>query len=107
MTSGKPIVAPLDRNRKNVIGYFENTESQNFKNFESMAGNLKDDCRFWAGVGPNLAQERLSGDNIVFKPEGHNSPDQVFMGDISNYLIFLGNFYRFLLNLKMVFVENC
>lgn len=85
MTGGKPIVAPMDRNRKNVIGYFENTDSQNYKNFESMAGNLKDDCRFWAGVGPNLAQERLSGDNIVFKPEGHNSADQVFMGDISNY----------------------
>jgi len=84
MGGGVPM-APLDSSKRNVVGYFDSKESTNFKNFETMAGNLKDDCRFWAGVGPNLAQERISGDNIVFKPEGHNSPDQVFMGDISNY----------------------
>ena len=77
-------VPKLSRDDRNVIGFFENKESTQFKSFEALAGNLKDDCKFWAGVGPGIAEERISGDNIVFKPEGANSADQVFMGDISN-----------------------
>jgi len=68
----------------NVVGYFEDEFSNAFQAFESLAGNLKDDCKFWAGVGDGTKEERISGDNIVFKPKGAGNADQVFMGDITN-----------------------
>lgn len=74
----------MSRGQRNVVGYFENKESASFKAFETLAGNLKDDCIFWAGIGEGIAEERMMGDNIIFKPEGENSSDQVFMGDITN-----------------------
>lgn len=68
----------------NVVGYFEDKSSNAFRAFEALAGNLKEDCKFWAGVGEGTKEERLSGDNIVFKPKGAGNADQVYMGDISN-----------------------
>jgi endoplasmic reticulum resident protein 44 len=69
---------------RNVVGYFENKHSTAYETFEALAGNLKDDCKFWAGVGEGTKDERISGDNIVFKPKGQGNSDQVFMGDITN-----------------------
>ena len=84
-TSNPPIPKIERNNKRNVVGYFENTDSASYKAFETLAGNLKDDCTFYAGVGEGTAEERISGENVVFKPEGENSSDQVFMGDITNY----------------------
>ena len=64
--------------------YFENKHTTAFQAFEALAGNLKDDCKFWAGVGEGTKDERISGDNVVFKPKGQGNSDQVFMGDITN-----------------------
>merc|ERR1739848_86394 len=50
---------------RNVVGYFEDKFSPAFQAFESLAANLKDDCRFWAGIGEGTKDERISGDNIV------------------------------------------
>jgi len=69
---------------RNVVGYFENEHSTAYQTFESLAGNLKDDCKFWAGIGDGTKEERISGDNVVFKPKGQGNSDQVFMGDITN-----------------------
>jgi len=68
----------------NVVGYFEDKYSNAYQAFEALAGNLKDDCKFWAGIGEGTKEERISGDNIVFKPKGASNADQVFMGDITN-----------------------
>jgi len=78
------VIKAVNRANKNVIGYFSDANSENYKSFSALANNLKDDCSFYAGLGPDLADERLSGDNIVFKPQGESNSDQVFLGDISN-----------------------
>jgi endoplasmic reticulum resident protein 44 len=81
---GKAVPRMNRVSERNVVGYFENKHSTAYETFEALAGNLKDDCKFWAGVGEGTKEERFSGDNIVFKPKGQGNSDQVFMGDITN-----------------------
>jgi len=80
----KEQISKLNRDDRNLIGFFESTDSDNYRTFNTISGSLKDDCKFWAGVGDGIKDERISGDNIVFRPEGSNNADNVFMGDLSN-----------------------
>lgn len=34
-----------------IVGYFDRKDSQEYLIFRKVATNLKDDCRFYAGVG--------------------------------------------------------
>ncbi|XP_026558151.1 endoplasmic reticulum resident protein 44 isoform X2 [Pseudonaja textilis] len=60
----------LDRNKRNIIGYFEQKDSDNYRNFEKVANVLHDDCVFLAAFGSVSKPERFSGDNIIYKPTG-------------------------------------
>ncbi|KAM3823126.1 endoplasmic reticulum resident protein 44 isoform 1-T1 [Vipera latastei] len=83
----------LDRSKRNIIGYFEQKDSDNYRNFERVANVLHDDCVFLAAFGFVSKPERFSGDNIIYKPTGNNypyrskenAPDMVYLGSMTNF----------------------
>ncbi|XP_063055738.1 endoplasmic reticulum resident protein 44 [Engraulis encrasicolus] len=75
----------VDRSKRNIIGYFEQKDSDNYRTFEKVANILRDDCVFMAAFGEVSKPERFSGDNVIYKPLGENVPDMVFLGSLLNF----------------------
>uniref|UniRef100_H0X907 Endoplasmic reticulum protein 44 n=1 Tax=Otolemur garnettii TaxID=30611 RepID=H0X907_OTOGA len=75
----------LDRGKRNIIGYFEQKDSDNYRVFERVANILHDDCAFLSAFGDVSKPERYSGDNIIYKPPGHSAPDMVYLGSMTNF----------------------
>uniref|UniRef100_A0A8D0N0L5 Endoplasmic reticulum protein 44 n=1 Tax=Sus scrofa TaxID=9823 RepID=A0A8D0N0L5_PIG len=78
-------ITTLDRSKRNIIGYFEQKDSENYRVFERVAKILHDDCTFLSAFGAVSKPERYSGDNIVYKPPGHSAPDMVYLGYMTNF----------------------
>lgn len=78
-------VNALDRSKRNVIGYFEQRDSDNYRSFEKVANILRDDCSFYAAFGEVSIKERFSGDNVIYKPLGESVPDMVYLGSLTNF----------------------
>ncbi|NP_001279431.1 endoplasmic reticulum resident protein 44 precursor [Callorhinchus milii] len=75
----------IDRSKRNIIGFFEQRESDNYRTFEKVANILRDDCVIQAAFGSVAKPERFSGDNVIYKPIGENSPDMVYLGSLNNF----------------------
>ncbi|CAB3989814.1 Endoplasmic reticulum resident 44, partial [Paramuricea clavata] len=41
----------IEQSKRNVIGYFDSKESENYKAFEKLADQMRDDCEFHVGFG--------------------------------------------------------
>ncbi|XP_050436854.1 endoplasmic reticulum resident protein 44 isoform X2 [Adelges cooleyi] len=71
-----------------LIGYFESKDSKDYQVFKKVATNLKDDCRFFAGVGDSFRAMHPPNETIiVFRPD-RSSPEsehQTFKGVPSDY----------------------
>ncbi|XP_063342021.1 endoplasmic reticulum resident protein 44 [Pelmatolapia mariae] len=75
----------VDRSKRNIIGFFENKDSDNYRTFEKVANILRDDCTFLAAFGEVSRSERFSGDNVIYKPMGEGIPDMVYLGSLTNF----------------------
>ncbi|KAM9404646.1 endoplasmic reticulum resident protein 44 [Salvelinus alpinus] len=75
----------VDRDRRNIIGYFDQKDSENYHTFEKVANILRDDCVFLAAFGDVSQTERFSGDNVIYKPMGETVPDMVYLGSLTNF----------------------
>uniref|UniRef100_A0A3Q2ZU64 Endoplasmic reticulum protein 44 n=1 Tax=Kryptolebias marmoratus TaxID=37003 RepID=A0A3Q2ZU64_KRYMA len=78
-------VNTLDRSKRNIIGYFETKDSDNYHTYEKVANILRDDCSFSAAFGAVSASERFSGDNVIYKPVGESVSDMVYLGSLTNF----------------------
>ncbi|XP_030014484.1 endoplasmic reticulum resident protein 44 isoform X1 [Sphaeramia orbicularis] len=78
-------VNTLDRSKRNIIGYFEKKDSENYHTYEKVANILRDDCMFSAAFGAVSEPERFSGDNVIYKPVGESVPDMVYLGSLTNF----------------------
>ncbi|XP_072250432.1 endoplasmic reticulum resident protein 44 [Leuresthes tenuis] len=78
-------VNTLDRGKRNIIGFFENKDSDNYRTYEKVSNILRDDCTFLAAFGAASESERFSGDNVIYKPVGENIPDMVYLGSLTNF----------------------
>ncbi|XP_034552771.1 endoplasmic reticulum resident protein 44 [Notolabrus celidotus] len=78
-------IKTVDRSKRNIIAFFETKDSDNYHTYEKVANILRDDCTFTAGFGDVSEPERFSGDNIIYKPVGENSPDMIYLGSLSNF----------------------
>uniref|UniRef100_A0A3Q3M4S6 Endoplasmic reticulum protein 44 n=1 Tax=Mastacembelus armatus TaxID=205130 RepID=A0A3Q3M4S6_9TELE len=78
-------VNTLDRSKRNIIGYFEKKDSDNYRIYEKVANILRDDCTFLAAFGTVSESERFSGDNVIYKPVGESIPDMVYLGSLTNF----------------------
>lgn len=74
----------FEATKRSVIGYFGTKDTKEYQHFENLAKALKDDCNFYAGFGEVSQKERLSGDNVIFRPTG-GDPDMVYLGSLVNY----------------------
>ncbi|XP_047454708.1 endoplasmic reticulum resident protein 44 [Mugil cephalus] len=81
----KEEVNTLDRGKRNIIGYFEKRDSDNYHTYEKVANILRDDCTFLASFGAVSESERFSGDNVIYKPVGESIPDMVYLGSLTNF----------------------
>ncbi|KAL0985348.1 hypothetical protein UPYG_G00155790 [Umbra pygmaea] len=75
----------VDRSKRNIMGYFEKKDSENYHTFEKVANILRDDCVFQAAFGDVSHGERFSGDNVIYKPIGESAPDMVYLGSLTNF----------------------
>ncbi|XP_031572662.1 endoplasmic reticulum resident protein 44-like [Actinia tenebrosa] len=76
----------IDPKKRTLIAYFEKRDSENFKTFEKVAEDFRDDCNFRVGFGDVSAHERKTGDNIVYRPENKGpEADMVYMGSLTDY----------------------
>uniref|UniRef100_A0A8C6V5M2 Endoplasmic reticulum protein 44 n=1 Tax=Neogobius melanostomus TaxID=47308 RepID=A0A8C6V5M2_9GOBI len=75
----------LDRSKRNIIGYFEKKDADNYRTYEKVANILRDDCTFLAAFGAVSEHERFSGDNMIYRPAGEGAPDMVFLGSLTNF----------------------
>ncbi|KAE8597343.1 hypothetical protein XENTR_v10016435 [Xenopus tropicalis] len=75
----------VDRSKRNIIGFFESKEIDNFRTFEKVANILHDDCVFLAAFGDVAKPERFSGDNVIYRPIGESAPDMVYLGSLTNF----------------------
>lgn len=117
------------RSKRNIIGFFEKKDSDNYHTYEKVANILRDDCTFLAAIGwashllihaqklnqmkdtccgcftfgfsvallflwnlicfifnsPVSESERVSGDNLIFKPLGEGVPDMIYLGSLTNF----------------------
>nr|KAF6433332.1 endoplasmic reticulum protein 44 [Molossus molossus] len=71
--------------KRNIIGYFEQKDSEHYRVFQRVANILHDDCAFFSAFGAVSKPERYSGDNIIYKPPGHSAPDMVYLGSMTNF----------------------
>eukprot|EP00795_Rhopilema_esculentum_P013250 gene13250-4080_t len=72
-----------DTKRNSVFGYFESRTSEDYKVFEKIADELRDDCDFWVGFGEASQKERALGDGVVFRAK--QTPvdqDLIYTGDL-------------------------
>ncbi|KAI8496177.1 Endoplasmic reticulum resident protein 44 [Branchiostoma belcheri] len=74
----------IDSKKRNIIGYFNSMDSPEYKTFQQVASNLRDDCDFTVAVGEISKKERLSGDNIIFRPPRTKDQDMVYLGSLVN-----------------------
>ncbi|TKS82019.1 Endoplasmic reticulum resident protein 44 [Collichthys lucidus] len=74
-----------ERSKRNIIGYFEKKDCDNYHSYEKVANILRDDCTFLAAFGTVSESERFSGDNVIYKPVGESVPDMVFLGSLANF----------------------
>ena len=51
----------MEDKKRNMIGYFEDKESEEYVNFAKLAAVLKDDCIFHAGFGEPVRQMHPPG----------------------------------------------
>nr|XP_057940480.1 endoplasmic reticulum resident protein 44 isoform X2 [Doryrhamphus excisus] len=75
----------VDRSKRNIVGYFEKKDSDNYHSYEKVANILRDDCVFMAAFGSASESERFSGDNVIYKPVGESVPDMVYLGSLTNF----------------------
>ncbi|XP_023256547.1 endoplasmic reticulum resident protein 44 [Seriola lalandi dorsalis] len=78
-------VNTLDRAKRNIIGYFEQKDSDSYRTYEKVANILRDDCTFLAAFGAISESERFSGDNVIYKPVGESVPDMIYLGSLANF----------------------
>ncbi|XP_040209275.1 endoplasmic reticulum resident protein 44 [Rana temporaria] len=75
----------IDRSKRTIIGFFESRESDNYRTFAKVANILHDDCVFLSAFGEISKPERFSGDNVIYRPNGENAPDMVYLGSLTNF----------------------
>lgn len=57
--------ASIDREKRNVIGYFADKHGVEYNNFQKIAALLREECVFWSGT--DQALKAMNGNMLVFK----------------------------------------
>ncbi|XP_074644289.1 endoplasmic reticulum resident protein 44-like [Tubulanus polymorphus] len=75
----------IDTKKRNIIGYFADKESPQYKTYQKMASLLRDDCSFHALNGPASESERRTGNSVTYRPPNTERQDQSYTGPLENF----------------------
>ncbi|KAG1669700.1 Endoplasmic reticulum resident protein 44 [Nymphon striatum] len=80
----------IEKSKGSVIAYFKDKDSVEFNQFENIAKQLRDECKFFLAIGDEFAEQLKFGNNIVFKPQHKNigESDEAYSADLSNSAVF-------------------
>jgi endoplasmic reticulum resident protein 44 len=76
------LYAHMDRDKRNVIGYFKDRNSIEYQNFLKIVALLREDCTFYSAV--DQALQAVSENQILFKDPG-TSDEQKYAGSFTDY----------------------
>ncbi|XP_033728307.1 endoplasmic reticulum resident protein 44-like [Pecten maximus] len=75
----------IDDKQRHVIGYFGHQENEAYKAYLRVATTLRNECNFHAALGPVSENERLGGDNIVYRAPNTKRQDVKYLGVLNNF----------------------
>lgn len=76
----------IEDNKRNMIGYFQDKETDSYKTYRRVAMHLRDDCAFHAALGDVSKDERADGSaKIIFRPPHTSREDIAYNGETNNY----------------------
>ncbi|KAE9549458.1 hypothetical protein FO519_007333 [Halicephalobus sp. NKZ332] len=81
-TSNDYLNAAMDRDKRNVIGYFPDRTATEYGNFQKIASLLKEECIFWSATDDAL--RTVNGPQLTFKDPG-TGDDQTYSGSFTDY----------------------
>lgn len=75
-----------EENKRAILGYFEaNGHKDEYKNFRKLAQALKDDCKFFSGIGESVKQLHPPGTAVVTFSSTASDEADTFLGDMLIY----------------------
>ncbi|CAD5206901.1 unnamed protein product [Bursaphelenchus okinawaensis] len=72
----------LDSKVRNVVGYFNVPQGDEYDNFQKIASALRDECHFYVGLGEWTRKKNIAGNHIVFRDA---NGEKEFNGPIAGY----------------------
>ncbi|KAM3726001.1 Endoplasmic reticulum resident protein [Dirofilaria immitis] len=78
----KDLEQQMDKSKRNVIAYFADKNSYEYRSFQKVATILREDCAFWVGVDRNL--EARDGGMMHFR-DPDTEDEQKFTGNFTDY----------------------
>lgn len=72
----------IDKSKRNIIAYYANKSSPEYKNFQKAAAILREDCAFWSGTDQALSA--INGNMLSFI-DPDTEDEQKFSGDFADY----------------------
>ncbi|KAF1591077.1 UNVERIFIED_CONTAM: Endoplasmic reticulum resident protein 44, partial [Eudyptes robustus] len=72
----------LDGKSRNIIGYFNAPQGEEYNNFQKIASVLRDECHFYIGIGEWSKKKNIAGNHIVFRDR---NGEKEFNGPIAGY----------------------
>ncbi|EJW80578.1 thioredoxin [Wuchereria bancrofti] len=78
----KDLERQMDKSRRNVIAYFADKNSDEYRSFQKVATILREDCAFWVGSDENL--KVVNGSMMHFR-DPDTEDEQKFTGNFTDY----------------------
>ncbi|OZC11051.1 hypothetical protein X798_01877 [Onchocerca flexuosa] len=78
----KDLEQQMDKSKRNVIAYFADKNSDEYRSFQKIATILREDCAFWVGINEDL--KAVSGSMMHFR-DPDTEDEQKFTGNFTDY----------------------
>ncbi|VDK62364.1 unnamed protein product [Onchocerca ochengi] len=80
--SKKDLEQQMDKSKRNVIAYFADKNSDEYRSFQKVATILREDCAFWVGINEDL--KAVNGSMMHFR-DPDTEDEQKFTGNFTDY----------------------
>ncbi|CAG9533743.1 unnamed protein product [Cercopithifilaria johnstoni] len=78
----KDLEKQMDKSKRNVIAYFADKDSDEYRSFQKVATILREDCAFWVGIDEDL---KAVSRNMMHFRDPDTEDEQKFMGNFTDY----------------------
>uniref|UniRef100_A0A915PHN3 Thioredoxin domain-containing protein n=1 Tax=Setaria digitata TaxID=48799 RepID=A0A915PHN3_9BILA len=81
-SDSKDLEQQMDKSKRNVIAYFVNKDTDEYRSFQKAATVLREDCSFWVGINKNL---ETAGGSVMHFRDPDTEDEQKFTGSFTDY----------------------